>query len=204
MTTWRIAVGSTRRPKLKAVSDAILALGPLLGGDITLTASGYEVESGVNHTPFSRHELMRGARQRAEAVAKLVYSLREEAKFFVGLEGGLDVVSENGRHRVFLESWAYVSDGRHGHFGGSGSVEVPGALVEAVLVDGKELAVAVDEFAGTEGARDAQGAWGVLTRNHITRQESFERAVVAAFAPFYNPKLYRGAQPQGPDRKERP
>jgi inosine/xanthosine triphosphatase len=190
MTTWRIAVGSTRRPKLNAVSEALLGFGPLLGGDIILKTCGYEVESGVNHTPLCRDELMRGARQRAEAVAKLVYSLREEAKYFVGLEGGLDVVPENSRDRVFLESWAYVSDGRHGYFGCSGSVELPAALVEAVLVRGKELALAVDELAGTEGVRDAQGAWGVLTRNRITRQESFHRAVVAAFAPFYNRKLY--------------
>ena len=193
MTTWRIAVGSTRRPKLNAVSEALLGFGPLLGEEITLTTCGYEVASGVNHTPLSRDELMRGARQRAEAVAKLVYSLREETKYFVGLEGGLDVVPENGRHRVFLESWAYVSDGRHGHFGCSGSVEVPEALVEAVLLRGKELAVAVDELAGTEGVRDGQGAWGWLTRNHITRQESFRRAVVAAFAPFYNREGYRAS-----------
>ena len=193
MTTWRIAVGSTRRPKLNAVSEALLGFGPLLGEEITLTTCGYEVASGVNHTPLSRDELMRGARQRAEAVAKLVHSLREEAKYFVGLEGGLDVVPENGRNRVFLESWAYVGDGRHGHFGCSGSVEVPEALVEAVLARGKELAVAVDELAGTEGVRDGQGAWGWLTRNHITRQESFRRAVVAAFAPFYNRKLYRAS-----------
>jgi len=193
MTTWRIAVGSTRRPKLNAVSEAILVFGPLLGGDVTLTMCGYDVDSGVNHTPLSRDELMRGARQRAEAVTKLVYSRHEEAKYFVGLEGGLDMVTENSRYRVFLESWAYVSDGRHGHFGCSGSVEVPEALVEAVLVRGKELSVAVDELAGTEGVRDAQGAWGVLTRNHITRQESFRRAVVAAFAPFYNRKLYRAS-----------
>jgi len=197
MTTWRIAVGSTRRPKLNAVRDAVLAFGPFFGGEITLTTSGYEVDSGVNHTPVSRDELMRGARHRAEAVAELVASQGESAKFFVGLEGGFDVVPENGRNRVFLESWAYVSDGRGGHFGCSGSVEVPEALVEEVLVRGKELAVAVDEFAGTAGIRDAQGAWGVLTRNHITRQESFRQAVVAAFAPFYNPKLYRASSAAG-------
>ena len=190
MTTWQIAVGSTRRPKLNAVSEAVLAFGPLLGAEITFTTCGYDVDSGVNHTPLSRDELMRGARQRVEAVAELLASKGESAPFLVGLEGGLDVVPESGRHRVFLESWAYVSDGRRGHFGCSGSVEVPEALVEQVLVRGTELAAAVDEFAGTAGVRDAQGAWGVLTRNHITRQESLRRAVVAAFAPFYNRKLY--------------
>jgi len=209
MKTWRVAVGSTRRPKLNAVSEAAAAFGPLLGADATLAVRGYEVESGVNHTPLSRVELMKGARQRAEAVAELVASLDESTDFFVGLEGGLDVVPENGRQRVFLESWAYVSDGRRGHFqrvfleswayvsdgrrghfGCSGSVELPEALVKEVLVRGRELAVAIDEFAGAAGIRDAQGAWGVLTGNQITRQESLRLAVAAAFAPFYNSKIY--------------
>jgi non-canonical (house-cleaning) NTP pyrophosphatase len=30
----------------------------------------------------------------------------------------------------------------------------------------------------------------VLSRDRITRQESFRIAVIAAFAPFYNRKLY--------------
>jgi hypothetical protein len=51
---------------------------------------------------------MRGARQRAEALKIIA---REEGKpwnYFVGLEGGLDSVMEDGQRRVFLESWAYV------------------------------------------------------------------------------------------------
>jgi non-canonical (house-cleaning) NTP pyrophosphatase len=53
--------------------------------------------------------------------------------------------------------------------------------------------VAIDRFAGAVGIRDAQGAWGVLSDNCISRQEAFRVAVVAAFAPFYNAKMYRAA-----------
>ncbi len=56
-----------------------------------------------------------------------------------------------------------------------------------------ELAVAIDRFAGAVGIRDAQGAWGVLSSNFITRQQAFRVAVIAAFAPFYNTKMYRAA-----------
>jgi non-canonical (house-cleaning) NTP pyrophosphatase len=76
-------------------------------------------------------------------------------------------------------------------------VELPETLVEEVLVRGRELAAAIDEFAGVAGIRDAQGAWGVLTRNQITRQESFRLAVVAGFAPFYNSKMYRAGAAAG-------
>ena len=91
--------------------------------------------------------------------------------------------------RVLLESWVYVSDGTLGDFGCSGSIELPEALAEEVLSRGKELSVAIDQFSGAVGIRDSQGAWGVLSRNLRSRQDPFRRAVVAAFAPFYNAKM---------------
>jgi inosine/xanthosine triphosphatase len=185
-----IAVGSTRRPKLSAVTEAVQAFGPALSPAAEFEVAGFEVESGVSHTPASRGELMRGARLRAEALVDLARVKRGAWHYFVGLEGGLDVVPENGGQRVFLESWAYVTDGVRGHYGRSGGVEVPAALAREVLEKGLELSVAIDRFAGAAGIRDAQGAWGVLSGNLITRQEAFRVAVVAAFAPFYNAKMY--------------
>ena len=189
MNLCRIAVGSTRRPKLLAVEEATAIFAASLSLNAPLEIQGHEVESGVSHTPVSREELMQGARQRTEALQKLLRDTSVAADYFVGLEGGLDVVAANGGQRVFLESWAYVSDGRRGHFGSSGSIELPEALAEEVLSRGTELGVAIDRFAGAVGIRDGQGAWGVLTNNLIVRQESFRLAVLTAFAPFYNAKM---------------
>ena len=186
-----VAVGSTRKPKLGAVRDAISSIGSLLAPDAEIEVVGAEVESGVRHTPLSRQELMQGARQRAEAVAKLAAQNREPWNFFVGLEGGFDVIQESGARRVFLESWAFVTDGVSGFFGRSGGIEVPEVVAEEVVDRGVELSVAIDRFAGEVGIRDAQGAWGVLSGNLITRQDSFRVAVVVAFAPFYNSRMYR-------------
>jgi inosine/xanthosine triphosphatase len=197
MKTFHIAVGSTRRPKLNAVKEAAVSIAPLLGEGAVLDVAGYEVESGVNHTPSSREELMQGARQRVEALQKNLGAQGQGADYFIGLEGGLDIVTENGVRRVFLESWVYVSDGQRGHFGCSGSIELPQALAEEVQSRGTELAAAIDRFAGAVGIRDGQGAWGVLSRNLISRQESFRLAVVAAFAPFYNAKMYRASSAVG-------
>jgi inosine/xanthosine triphosphatase len=191
MHTLRIAVGSTRRPKLDAVREAAAEFGGLLDPSASLDIQGYEVESGVGHTPISREELMRGARQRAEALALHLASLDNRAEFYVGVEGGLDSVIENGTRRVFLESWAYVTDGARGHFGCSGSIELPAPLANEVLGQGTELSIAIDQFAGAVGIRDAQGAWGVLSGNLISRKDSFRLAVLAAFAPFYNARMYR-------------
>ena len=189
----RIVVGSTRRPKIAAVQDAIHDFGPVLAPGSDFEVVGAEVESGVGHTPASGNELMLGARHRAEALVRLARDKGEPAQYFVGLEGGLDTMEEQGQRRVFLESWAYVSDGRHGHFGRSGGVEIPDALAREVLENGVELSVAIDRFAGAVGIRDAQGAWGVLSSGLISRTEAFRVAVVAAFAPFYNRKMYYAA-----------
>jgi inosine/xanthosine triphosphatase len=203
-----IAVGSKRGPKLNAVTEALQLFSAALALDAQFEVVGVEVESGVSHTPASRDELMRGARQRAEALVEMARQKGSNWQYLVGLEGGLDVVHEgasqgellrhsrlreNGHRRVFLESWAYVSDGTRGHYGRSGGIELPEALAHAVLENGVELAVAIDRFAGVVGIRDAQGAWGVLSGNFITRQEAFRIAVIAAFAPFYNAKMYRAA-----------
>ena len=189
----RIMVGSTRRPKLAAVQEAIRDFGPRLAPGSDFEVIGAEVESGVGHTPANRSELMQGARQRAEALIRLAPEKPEPAHYFVGLEGGLDSIEEQGQRRVFLESWAYVTDGRHGHFGRSGAVEIPDALAREVLEKGIELSVAIDRFAGAVGIRDNQGAWGVLSSGLVSRTEAFRIAVVAAFAPFYNSKMYHAA-----------
>jgi inosine/xanthosine triphosphatase len=191
MSACRIAVGSTRRPKLQAVEEATASFAAKLSPNSPVEIHGHEVESGVSHTPSSRKELMQGARQRAEALHKLLSHSGDRAEYCVGLEGGLDVAIENGVRWVFLESWAYVTDGVRGHFGCSGSIEIPELLAEEVLSRGTELSIAIDRYAGAVGIRDGQGAWGVLSDNLVSRQESFRLAVVAAFAPFYNVKMYQ-------------
>jgi len=132
-----------------------------------------------------------GARCRAEALVRMACERNEPWEYFVGLEGGLDVVNEGGQSWVFLENWAYVTDGSgRGSFGQSGAVVLPEALANEVVNKGVELAEAIDAFAGEHAIRDAQGAWGVLTRNAITRQDAFRIAVINAFAPFFNCKAY--------------
>jgi len=193
MGSLTIAVGSARKPKLAAVREALDQISGLLSSDAQFEIVGVEVESGVADTPSSREELMQGARQRAEALQSIANQKNEPWSYFVGLEGGLDRIEEKNHQRVFLESWAYVSNGQRGHFGCSGAVELPQVLADEVLERGTELSVAIDQFAQQTGIRDAQGAWGVLSANRITRQESFRIAVIAAFAPFYNEKLYNNA-----------
>ncbi len=187
-----VAVGSTRRPKLNAVWEALTILGPTLDPNAPFEVVGEEASSGVAHTPLSRAEIMSGAKRRAQALETRARSENLPWRFFVGLEGGLEIISNGSQRLVFLENWAYVADRNgYGAYGQSGSVLLPEALARQVVDEGVELGVAIDAFAGGHGIRDAQGAWGVLTRNLITRQDAFRVAVINAFAPFFNAALYR-------------
>jgi inosine/xanthosine triphosphatase len=195
MNTIIVAVGSTRRPKLDAVREALAILGPSLDATAQFEIAGVEVPSGVRHTPLSREEIMAGARRRAEALLRKAREQNEPWHYFVGLEGGVDVVRERGARCVFLENWAYVADRSGlGAFGRSGAVLLPEPLVKRVVDEGVELSEAIDAFAGGRGIRDAQGAWGVLTRNLITRQDAIRVSVINAFAPFLARAVPSGAQ----------
>jgi non-canonical (house-cleaning) NTP pyrophosphatase len=204
-----VAVGSTRRPKVNAVAEALASIRNQLEDFPSFEVVGVEVASGVRHTPLTREDLMAGARQRAESLVRAARAQNEPWKYFVGLEGGLDVipgldaipsldlvpeldvVREAEQRSVFLQSWAYVADGSgRGAYGQSGSVLVPEVLAKIVVDAGVELSEAIDAFADGHNIRDAEGAWGILTRNLITRQESFRVAVINAFAPFFNREIY--------------
>jgi inosine/xanthosine triphosphatase len=185
-----VAVGSTRKPKLRAVTEALGGFAQKLVPDGEFEVIGVEVESGVSPTPTSSEELMRGAKQRAEALVQLARETHKSWRYFVGLEGGLDVLQDDRSRRVLLESWAYVSDGTRGFYGRSGGIELPEGLAHEVLERGFDLSDAIDRFAGAVGIRDGQGAWGVLSGDLIQRDESFRVAVITAFAPFYNAKMY--------------
>ena len=190
-----IAVGSLRAPKLLGVREALAAIESDFFRGSAYEIIGAEVPSGVGHTHGSREESMAGARNRAESLAKLGRERNEPWSYFVGVEGGLDVLTESRsgarRRIVFLESWAYVLDGSGtGAYGRSGAIELPESLAAEVLDRGVELSAAMDRLTGETGIRDAQGAWGVLTNNAVKRQDAFRLAVLAAFAKFFNAPVY--------------
>ena len=148
------------------------------------------VETNVPAMPLTDWQLIQGARERALAARDSLHSRRLEADLYVGLEGGFHSVSIEGEWHTFLRGWAFVTDGDHGHFGAAPSISVPAYIVKNVVEGRRELGTVMDEVTGGRDIRSKQGAWGVLSRDLVTRSMSFELALIAAFAPFYNPKLY--------------
>lgn len=218
-----VAVASMRPPKLEGVRQAFadFSARSVNRSDVqsaaqsaaltcesqTFEVVGADVPSGVRHTPLSREEMMAGARQRAEALLQLPRANQERWTYFVGLEGGLDVIQlpahgpdqptrfrpgqRPGQRLVLLENWAYICDaGGNGAYGQSGAVALPTQLATRVVDDGVELAEAIDAFADSKGVRDGPGAWGVLTGNLVTRQDAIRLSVINALSALFRERHF--------------
>ena len=194
----KIAVGSTRRPKVEAVKEAWRTFSDKIpkDDDQEVIVAPFDVAGDAPAMPLSLGQLMRGARGRAENLEQKLKQENEEADFYVGLEGGFNVVDDVAfPSPVFLESWAYVSNGRLGFFGHGGGVFVPPPISSLVIEQGIELGLVIDCFYKQADIRSRQGAWGVLTSDILDRKQSFVIALIAAFAPFYNPNAFEQKRP---------
>jgi inosine/xanthosine triphosphatase len=188
-TIERIALGSDRAAKIMAVRASVARVAEIDAAWRSASIVARPVKTDAPLMPLTDWELMSGARQRAQAVRKILLEQKLSADLYVGLEGGFHSISLEGEWHTFLRGWAFVTDGERGSFGMSPSIEVPNSIVTEV-VKGRELGIVIDEVAGMRDVRSKQGAWGVLSRDLLTRSDSFEAALLAAFAPFYNAKLY--------------
>src|SRR5205809_1978050 len=185
-----IALGSDRAAKIMAVRASIARVAEIDSAWRNASVVARPVETDAPAMPLTDWELMGGARQRALAVREILMQQKLEADLYAGLEGGFHSISVDGEWHTFLRGWAFVTDGERGSFGMSPSISVPDAIVKDVIGGKRELGIVIDEVAGARDVRSRQGAWGVLSRDLLTRSMSFEAALIAAFAPFYNSALY--------------
>lgn len=186
-----VLVGSVRPAKVESVRAALQAIGEVAPAFRHADVRGVDVSGAAPAMPVGQAAILAGARARARALLDWAAREAQESapKFFVGLEGGVEPVVIDGVRRLGLASWACVSDGVRWSYGAGGLILLPDAVAAAVEA-GEELGEIIDRVAGP-GTRGTRGAWGVLTRDRIGRQDIFRLAVLSAFAPFFNPDLYR-------------
>jgi len=185
-----IALGSDRAAKIMAVRASVARIATIDPGWANANVVARRVETSIPAMPLTDWQLMEGARERALGARDSLKSRRLEADIYVGLEGGFHSISIEGEWHTFLRGWAYATDGRQGVFGAAPSISVPENIVKKVVEGRRELGAVIDDVTGERDVRSKQGAWGVLSKDLVTRSLSFELALIAAFAPFYNPKLY--------------
>lgn len=143
---------------------------------------GLNISSGVSEQPYGDEETYEGAFNRANN-AKIVFP---EADYWVGIEGGVDLVE--GEMHAF--AWVVVIDkeGRAGKAKTS-TFFLPRAIVELVEA-GMELGEADDKVFQRINSKQENGAVGILTNGAVDRKEYYQQAVVLALIPFLQRDLY--------------
>jgi inosine/xanthosine triphosphatase len=187
----KIAIGSKNKAKITAVTTAfkrLLRAFPLCQFE-NVEFIPLSTQTTIPDMPLSQEQMIEGAIQRAHFAFKQVAGL----DFALGLEGGtFPVLSPglNGEVQTFLQNWVFAFDGQRGFLGSSPALPLPASIVNALYREGRELAEVIDAFSGKEDVRSNEGAFGILTRQLLTRSASFELAVINAMVPFFN-KAYR-------------
>jgi len=173
----KIVVASRNPVKLGATEQAFATLFP----GATLEMLSADVDSGVSDQPKSDEETRVGSRNRAMAASDAL----PEADYWVGLEGGVEVIDE----QLMAFAWMAIrgTDGRIGE-ARSATLPLPPAVKE--LVDsGMELGDANDKVFSTINSKQGGGAYGLLTNGLYTRESIYTQTLIIALTPFVN-ELY--------------
>ncbi|WP_207434760.1 inosine/xanthosine triphosphatase [Sabulibacter ruber] len=173
----KVVVASTNPVKVQAALAGLQRMFP----DVTFTAEPVSVPSEVADQPFSDEETLQGALNRV----KNARTLQPEADFWVGLEGGVDVMGQD----LTTFAWIVVQAGEKVGQARSGTFFLPKAVAELVA-QGVELGPANDQIFGQVNSKQKGGAIGILSQGVVDRKELYEQAVVLALVPFKSPELY--------------
>jgi inosine/xanthosine triphosphatase len=185
----QVRVGSRNEPKIEAVRSAIVAYAP--GARVC----GAEVSSGVPAQPVGFEEIVRGARNRAEAACE-----GGDCDLGVGIEDGL-VALPRGVASALDEhvniGCAAISDGRCVSLGFSSAFAYPPAVSRPAVRYREPIGALFDRlwrerhhpFDRPAPAR-AAGNVGKLTAGVLPRSEYTRHAVLCALVAFVNPDLY--------------
>lgn len=151
-----IAVGSKSSIKIAAVREAFA----LLGHEVDVT--GVETVSGVNAQPVGDDEIVRGARNRAQAARAAC----PDSAFAIGIENGL-IISPDSLADIAVVV-ILTRDGKE-RIARSAGVEFPIEFVEEARMRGFETTTAGSVLAERVGS-DPADPHAALTGGRLTRK----------------------------------
>ncbi len=173
----KVAVGSMNPVKIDAVRQAFESLFP----DDKWDVKGIDIKSGVSNQPMSDKESIRGARARAKRAIKKL-----NADYGVGLEGGLQKI---GKH-WFDCGWIAVIDKQNNEgLGSSMRILMPEKMMQLIF-NGKELGEVSDIIFNKTNSKQAEGHFGIMTKNLITRTHGYKDGVIVALSRFVYKDLF--------------
>jgi inosine/xanthosine triphosphatase len=175
----KVLVGSRNRVKLEAAEEVFSDY----FGEVEVI--GLEVDGMICGQPLGG-ETLEGATNRALEVRRINDEESLNAKFFVGVEGGILKLAS----KWFALSVTCIMDdaGRTG-YGTSPMFELPGVIAQQLL-EGSELGDVMDRVTGQRGTKEGQGAAGFFTKGVMDRKRICADGLVAALVPFLNEDLY--------------
>ncbi|KAK1637489.1 inosine triphosphate pyrophosphatase-like protein [Colletotrichum phormii] len=152
--------------------------------EATYTVRGISVPSGVPDQPLSDEETLQGALNRARNARET----EKNADYWIGLEGGIDMPSDQNAP-IMNFAWIVVisRDGRVGK-ARTGAYYLPEESA-AYLRQGMELGHADDLIFGQTNSKQSKGSVGMLTDGVIDRTSYYHHAVILALIPFKNKNL---------------
>ena len=177
--TMKILVGSQNPVKIEATEEAFSTYFGRVG------VVGVKVDSGVPKQPID-DETFQGARNRAFELKRINDEKGLNAKFFVGIEGGIT--------RLFSRWFAFgemciVDDRERVSYGKTPFFELPEKIVEKLL-SGAELGEVMDRFTGMQNTKRKQGAVGYFTKGVMNRKQFYVNGLLMALIPFINGDIY--------------
>ncbi|SFM09330.1 inosine/xanthosine triphosphatase [Gracilibacillus orientalis] len=153
-----IVVGSYNKAKVKAV-QCMFPNANIMSAD---------VDSGVNAQPKSDPETMQGAINRAKASKQI-----EDNCYGIGLEGGIMQIDD----QVFLCNWgALVTPHDHLYIASGARIPLSVEIAQSLL-NGQELGEIMREWTKINDIRQHQGAIGIFTDAHVSREDMFTHVV---------------------------
>lgn len=174
----KIIIGSHNPVKVAVVKEVFAKVFPGMTCEFLL----HKAESGVVDQPFGIAETRLGAANRAGAC----HEAFPDADYFVGLEGGIEIIDEE----YWVSAWMCVQDqtGKQG-FGRSSAFLLPSAVTD-LIKEGKELAEAGDIVFDETNSGQKGGTVSFLTNNIVNRKNFYMEAMIFALIPFLKPDLY--------------
>lgn len=175
----RVVVASKNPIKIEAVKNAF---GEMFSEDKSFEFKGVSIPSGVADQPMTDSETRQGALNRVEGARRTV----PEADFWVGLEGGLEERDGN------LEAFGWMAVASLGNVSSSRTATfVLPPAVSKLIHEGMELGEADDIVFNKSNSKQQNGAVGLLTGDHITRESYYRHALIMALIPFRSSDLYK-------------
>ena len=166
----KIAIGSKNPAKVNPTKKVLLSLFP----DAEII--DVDVNSNVSEMPLNDEEMIKGAINRAKNSLE-----QTNADMGIGLEGG----AYDSKHGMFLAGWVAIVNNNSKMGLGSGPRMLLPEEVRKALLNGEELGPYLEKKYPEVGPiRKKNGAFGLFSKDLVTRPENFDIAVRCALAPF--------------------